>query len=285
MHEADGPTIRPGSAATPEVSICIPHYQVGPLMQLCLRAIRRYTDGPPYEVIVVDNGSADGSLDWLRSIPWIRLVERGSATPSNWVYAMNTALDVGLGLARGRYYCIMHSDVVVKHEGWLSQLVDAIAADPTVAAAGSGKLEDRSRLGQRVKDLTDTKRLRRWLRRRVLGDATARELPREPCPRDYCAVYRTDVLRSLGLSFVARGGYSAGETVYFDLKAAGYRAAMLPVDRMAAAMDHVAHASGAILPDRHLKHRRTERKTRRRLKRLFGRSDVAVLLEDEALER
>ena len=46
--------IRPGAEAAPTVSICVPHYQVQDLMRLCLRALRRYTDGPPYEVIVVE---------------------------------------------------------------------------------------------------------------------------------------------------------------------------------------------------------------------------------------
>jgi len=72
-------------------------------MRLCLRALRYYTEGPPYEVIVVDNGSTDESLDWLRSMGWITLVERGESTPRIWIRAMNTALDIGLERTRGDY--------------------------------------------------------------------------------------------------------------------------------------------------------------------------------------
>src|SRR5687768_671659 len=63
----------------PLVSIVMPHWQVKPFVTLCLRSIRKYTRDVPYEVIVVDNGSKDESLDYLRGLPWIRLIERGDA--------------------------------------------------------------------------------------------------------------------------------------------------------------------------------------------------------------
>ncbi|MHC4653348.1 MAG: glycosyltransferase family 2 protein [Planctomycetota bacterium] len=220
--------VRPGAEPAPTVSICVPHYQVQDLMRLCLRALRRYTDGPRYEVIVVDNGSTDESLDWLRSMEWITLVERGESTPDNWMRAMNTALDIGLRRARGDYYLIMHSDTIVKRRGWLRRMVEALESGPQVASCGSGKLEQRGAFAQFVRDATDTKRLRLWLRRTILRDAGARQLTREPCPRDYCAMYRTAALREHGLSFVSKGGYSAGETVYYDLKHHGYESSVIP---------------------------------------------------------
>jgi glycosyltransferase involved in cell wall biosynthesis len=277
--------VRPGAEAAPRVSICIPHYQVQDLMRLCLRALRRYTDAPAYEVIVVDNGSTDETLPWLRSLDWITLVERGEATPADWIRAMNTALDLGLERSRGAYYLIMHTDTIVRRRGWLRRMVEAIESGPQVASCGSGKLEQRSALDQFVRNATDTKRFRLWLRRTVLRDAGARQLPREPCPRDYCAMYRTEILRQHGLSFVGKGGYSAGETVYYDLKHLGYESAFIPVPEMMRNMDHIAHATGAIQPERKLDRTHTFRKTRRRLKRLFHRDDVDALLADDSLER
>jgi glycosyltransferase involved in cell wall biosynthesis len=281
---AEDALVRPGAEAAPAVSICIPHYQVQDLMRLCLRALRRYTDGPAYEVIVVDNGSTDQSLDWLRSMEWIMLVERGESTPDNWVRAMNTALDIGLERARGPYYLIMHSDTIVKRRGWLRRMVEAIESAPNVASCGSGKLEQRSAFAQFVRDATDTKRFRLWLRRTILRDASAHQLPREPCPRDYCALYRTSILREHDLSFVSKGGYSAGETVYYDLKRLGYESSVIPVPEMMRNMDHIAHATGAIRPERKLDRVHTLRKTRRRLKRLFHRNDMDALLADDSLE-
>ena len=43
--------------------------------QLCLRSIHGFTEYP-YEVIVVDNDSQDESLEYLKSLDWIQLIER-----------------------------------------------------------------------------------------------------------------------------------------------------------------------------------------------------------------
>lgn len=74
--------------------------------------------GPPYEVIVVGNGSTDESLDWLRSMDWITLVDRGESTPENWIRAVTSAFDIGLDRAhafrktRRRLKRLFHRDDV-----------------------------------------------------------------------------------------------------------------------------------------------------------------------------
>ncbi len=284
MNDRVETCIRPGRETPPTVSICIPHYQVKQLMTACLRAIRKHTDGPTYEVIVVDNGSRDESLDWLRSLSWINLVERGESTPDNWIRAMATALDIGLERARGEYYLIMHSDTIAKRAGWLQRLVDAMNSGPDIGSAGTGKLEVRGRLNSAIRSATDTKRFRLWLRRTFLGDQGARQLEREPCARDFCAMYRTGVLREHSLSFLQKGGYSAGETMHYDLKALGYRPGIVPVREMMKYIDHIAHATGAIVPERKLERAHMFRKTRRRIAGLLDRQDIQSLLADPSLD-
>ena len=68
------------------ISICIPHWQVGDFMAVCLRSIRHYSRHYDIEMIVVDNGSKDESLDWLRSLSWIRLFERPEFRIAVWVH-------------------------------------------------------------------------------------------------------------------------------------------------------------------------------------------------------
>ena len=274
---------------TPRVSICIPHWQVKELVTLCLRAIRKYTQSIPTEVIVVDNGSEDESLDYLRSLSWIRLIERGKQTPEFWVEAFVTALNLGFAQSRGEYFTVMHTDTVVKHPRWLERLLSPFDANPRCAAVGAWKLEQKPVVYEFVKRLTDTKKAKLWLRRTFLRDANARQLKRELCPRDYCAIYRSEPIKRLGLRFNAGGrlaGYTAAEQMYYQLKENGYSAEVLDVGEMMEYMEHLAHATAGLRPgQRRLNHRRAQKKSERRLRRFFDSALAKNLLEEDALDR
>lgn len=274
---------------TPRVSICIPHWQVKELVTLCLRAIRKYTQNISTEVIVVDNGSEDESLDYLRSLSWIRLIERDKQTPDYWVEAFVTALDVGFEKSRGEYFTIMHTDTIVKHPCWLERLLSPFDDNPRCAAVGAWKLEQKAAVYKFIKKLTDTKKAKLWLRRTFLGDADARQLKRELCPRDYCAIYRSEPIRRLGLRFNVGGpltGYTAGEQMYYQLKENGYYAEVLDVGEMMKYMEHLAHATAGLRPaQRRLKHHHSQKKSERQLRRFFNSALAKNLLEEESLDR
>jgi GT2 family glycosyltransferase len=273
----------------PVVSICIPHWQVQELVTLCLRAIRKYSATVPYEVLVVDNGSQDASLDYLRSLPWIRLIERGQAIPENWVTAFQTALDVGLAHSRGRYFVIMHTDTIVKRPQWLERLMAPLQADPQCAASGAWKLEMRSPLEEFTRAVTDTKKVKLWLRRTLLGDAGARQLTREVCPRDYCAMYCAEPIRWLNLRFECDRrfpGYTAGEQMFYQLKENGYRAEVIPTAEMMQYLVHLGHATAGLRPaQRRLRHTHAQKKSEQRLRRLFGSDLATSLAADVTLDR
>lgn len=96
--------------------------------KLCLESIRKHTR-EPYEVIVVDNGSTDGTTEYLRSQPDVRLIENG--------YNLGFALGNNRGLreARGTYIVFLNNDVVVT-EGWLTRLLACAQSEPTVGIVG-----------------------------------------------------------------------------------------------------------------------------------------------------
>lgn len=273
----------------PLVSICIPHWQVKELVTLCLRAIRKFTKSIPIEVIVVDNGSQDESLDYLRSLRWIRLIERGRQTPEFWVHAFITALDLGFANSRGKYYGIMHTDTIIKNPGWLERMLLPLENDAKCAAVGAWKLELRSRLNNFLRKTTDTKKAMLWFRRTFLGDASARQLPRELCPRDYCAIYRSEPIRRLNLHFDSGGqypGYTAGEQMYYQLKENGYRAEVIDTAEMMRYMVHLAHATAGLRPkERRLGQWRSQIKIEYRLHRLFNSDLVRELIEDKSLDQ
>ena len=85
----------------------------------CLRSVLDM-DYPNFEVVVVDNGSTDGSVEFLHRTFPVQVVETGS----NLGYARG--LNVGLEYAAGRgaeYFLVMNNDTVIE-KGALTALVE-----------------------------------------------------------------------------------------------------------------------------------------------------------------
>ncbi len=270
---------------TPEdlASIVIPHCRTPDLARLCLRAIRRLTKHP-HEVIVVDNHSDDGSVAALRQVRWIRLIERGPETESEAVYAHASAMDLGTREARGRWLVSLHTDTIVRREGWLGELIQHLKAAPNAAALGAGKLDTDPRWYRAMKRLWDTHRMRSVLRRLVGLPPDPRLEPAPWYPRSYCAVYRLDVVRQLGLSWQPAPGHPTGDLLYRGLVDAGYAGVRLTPGQMHQYVEHVAHAT-AFLGRGGLGHWRGNAKVRRALRRVMGSDLARQLLADDSLDR
>ncbi len=86
----------------------------------CIAALVRFTR-TPWELIVVNNGSTDGTRDYLAG------VQDASPVPVT-VIANSTnlgfpaAINQGLKCARGEYLVLLNNDAVVT-EGWLEQMI------------------------------------------------------------------------------------------------------------------------------------------------------------------
>ena len=81
----------------------------------------RATPGSRWELIVVDNGSTDGTgtyLAGLRDMSTVPVTVVSNATNVGFPAAINQ----GLRLARGEYLVMLNNDVVVT-DGWLDQLI------------------------------------------------------------------------------------------------------------------------------------------------------------------
>jgi len=119
------------SSAAPRTSVVILNYNGLGVLPACLDAVRRQELDGGFEVIVVDNASADGSAAWVRRHhPWVRLVEAGS----NLGFAAGNNL--GLRHSRGENAVLLNNDTAVR-PGWLAALVSAADADPRAGAVTS----------------------------------------------------------------------------------------------------------------------------------------------------
>ena len=95
------------------VSVVIPTYNRKPILEKCLDALERQRVAGPldqYEVVVVDDGSTDGTPAWLRGdverFPHVRLVEQQHGGPAE-------GRNRGVDQAKGDVIVFIDSDLVV----------------------------------------------------------------------------------------------------------------------------------------------------------------------------
>ena len=188
------------------VTILIPHFQTPESIKLCLRSLRKFTRRPCI-VRVLDNGSRDASLDYLRAVPWIELVLTG-CTNNIWK-AHFEALNAAVPLVTTPYFLLMHSDTYVHHPGWLDYLLG-------LARAGYVAVGPRH---QRVPVRTPF-----WLPSAILQHLRTRELaPGVPALRSFCALYETAPFRQLGCRFSTANSLDITCAVNEQLVRAGQR--------------------------------------------------------------
>jgi GT2 family glycosyltransferase len=106
----------------------------------CLKSLERTGNGYTSEVIVVDNASSDGSAQAVREqFPHVLLIEN----TSNAGFA--AANNIGLRQARGRYWCLVNSDVEVL-DGCVPTLIREIERHPGIGMLGPQLLEGDGRI-------------------------------------------------------------------------------------------------------------------------------------------
>ncbi|MBK8167209.1 MAG: glycosyltransferase [bacterium] len=117
----------------PDVSIIMPVYNKLQLTEPCVESIHREGSGFTFEIIVVDNGSSDGTGEWLATQEQQGRL-RALIAPENLGFARGCNL--GASHARGRYLLFLNNDMEVT-PGWLEPLVSTLDHDPAVGIAGA----------------------------------------------------------------------------------------------------------------------------------------------------
>jgi len=112
------------------VSVVIPNWNGLHWLKPCLEALRRQSHAD-FQLVVVDNGSTDGSAAFLREHrPDITLC----ALPRNIGFA--AGMNAGFAVATGDYVVALNNDTLPA-EGWLAALVDVLDAHPEAGSAAS----------------------------------------------------------------------------------------------------------------------------------------------------
>ncbi|MCA1810506.1 MAG: glycosyltransferase family 2 protein [Halobacteriales archaeon] len=124
----------------PHLSIAIVNFNSGHRLRQCLDALQRHPPSCPYEVLVVDNASTDGSAAFLANapVPNVRLVP----SPANLLFT--GGVNVAHAEARGDLLLILNPDMVAQ-EGAFDALVRHMDADPGLGGIGGYTLTPEGR--------------------------------------------------------------------------------------------------------------------------------------------
>lgn len=122
----------------PLVCIVIVNWNSKDVTSNCLKSLKK-TDYKNYKVILVDNGSTDKSVDYLKKIiPQMHLIllkkNYGYTTGTNigWKYALKKL--------KADYICAMDNDIVTIQKEWLSLLVKELEKSPLKGIASGRHL-------------------------------------------------------------------------------------------------------------------------------------------------
>jgi GT2 family glycosyltransferase len=98
----------PGRPTQPGISVVIPSRNGRLLLEAQLPALVRDLEGIPSEITVADNGSGDGTAEWLRA-QWPQVEPDVSAEPLSFSAAVNR----GIGRARFTHVCLLNNDMLL----------------------------------------------------------------------------------------------------------------------------------------------------------------------------
>jgi len=118
----------------PKVSVIIPTRNALPLMTKCLASLRRHTDYPNFEIVVIDNASDDPRLlEYLReeqSENGVRVINYEK--PFNHSDMNNIAVKS----TDSQFVVFMNNDTEIISDRWLEQLVATVNIDESIGCVG-----------------------------------------------------------------------------------------------------------------------------------------------------
>lgn len=232
-----------GLESPPDVSVIVVSYNTKDLLRACLAsAMRRGT-----EIIVVDNGSADGSAEMVeREFPTVALIR----APGNIGFAAGNNL--ALRRARGRHCLLLNPDAALVDgttdalAAYLDEHADVGVVGPTVRFP-DGRFQSSGFDFPNVSSELRQSRSVEWLARVMGGGPRTAAAGADPEDVDWvdgaCLMIRREVVDAVGL--LDEQYFLYGEEVdwCYRVKRAGWRVVAV---RTASALHHRGQSTGGM---------------------------------------
>ncbi len=188
----------------PTLAVVIVSYNVRADLERCLRSLVGHTAPFPTAVVVVDNGSTDGTLEWLRrDWPGVLALDAGGNV------GFSRGNNLGIRATASDLVLLLNPDTEVP-AGQVPALVRALLANPAAAAAGPRLVDADGRpelsFGPMISpwgEFTQRRLVRAYEARTPRAVARVERLTAEPGRRDWvsgaCLLVRRADLEAVGL--------------------------------------------------------------------------------------
>jgi len=200
-------------------SIMIPAHNQLAYTKQCIDSIRQFTD-EPYELIVVDNGSTDGTPEYLQTLGEVTLITNTDNR------GFPAAVNQGIKAAQGKQILLLNNDTIVT-TGWLRRLLEVLHSDANIGLVGpvSNNVSGYQQIPVDYQDLAELDGFA-WSRQCWFLPAAAREARLTDVDRliGFCLLIKREVIENIGL-FDEQFGIGNFEDNDFCRRAgrAGYR--------------------------------------------------------------
>src|SRR3989339_271686 len=135
-----------------DITICIASYNTKEMLLNCIDSIRNSSTKARYEVIVVDNNSADGTVEAFKSSDYNNVSLLENRENRGFACANNQAIK----MAAGRDCLLLNSDIIVK-PGSIDNLLEFMESHPDAGIAAPKLLNKDGTLQRSCRKFLDLK--------------------------------------------------------------------------------------------------------------------------------
>jgi glycosyltransferase involved in cell wall biosynthesis len=165
------------------LSVLTVSYNCLDFIKLQILSVRRFSTWP-HEIIIIDNASSDGSREWLREQPDVRLIPLANNI------GHGRGLDMALMAAKGEHCLILDADAHVQRNGYEDDLLALYQSGSNVRLVAAK--------GTYNADAPDAKPIHAAF-----------------------MFFEPRIFKDFGFSFVAVGRHDVGRKVFYDLRDLG----------------------------------------------------------------
>jgi GT2 family glycosyltransferase len=118
-----------------KTSIIILSYNTLEFTKLTLLSLKAHEPKIPYEIIVIDQNSKDGSKEWLEKIKWKNF--KYVSLNYNLMFSRGNNLGRFFADPKSKYLMLLNSDVCINEDGWLEERIMPMHRNELIAVTGT----------------------------------------------------------------------------------------------------------------------------------------------------